>query len=322
MAEVTDRGDPALDVATPRKDFPLLARKVHGHRIVYLDSAVVVPDARSRCSTPWTTYYETTHANVHRGVYAIAEEADPPLRGGPDRGGPVHRGARSRARGDLHQERHRGHQPGRRHLGPRQPRAPATSSLLTEMEHHANLVPWLMLAEERGIELRWIPHRRRRTASTSTTSTGCSTGSKLVGVTTHVERARAPSHPFAEHRRGRPRAPARWCWPTAPSPSPTCPPTWPRSAVDFLAFTAHKMLGPTGIGVLWGRARAARGHAAVPGRRRDDPRRPPRRLHPQRAALEVRGRHPAHRRGGRARCRGRLPRGHRAWTPSAPTRSR
>ena len=119
MAQVKEAA-PRLDVATLRKDFPLLAREVNGHPITYLDSAssaqrpVQVLDAMRE-------YDETTHANVHRGVYSIAEEATRRFEaarpnvgrfiGAPD---PV-------PRDRLRQERHRGPQPGRPHLGTGQP---------------------------------------------------------------------------------------------------------------------------------------------------------------------------------------------------------
>ena len=103
----------------------------------------------------WTRYYETTHANVHRGVYAIAEEATRLYEDARRDASAASSAPPTPARDHLHQERHRGlnlvaHSWGR-------PLPPGNVVVLTEMEHHANIVPWLMLAEERGIELRYLP---------------------------------------------------------------------------------------------------------------------------------------------------------------------
>ena len=154
MAQLNET-DAGLDVATLRKDFPLLTRVVHGHPIVYLDSAasaqrpVQVLDAMRE-------YDETTHANVHRGVYAIAEEATRRFEaarhavgrfiGAPEPGREVifaknateglNLVAHSWGRSNLHS---------------------GDTIVLTEMEHHANIVPWHMLAAERDLNIRWIP---------------------------------------------------------------------------------------------------------------------------------------------------------------------
>jgi cysteine desulfurase/selenocysteine lyase len=139
--EVREEGLPDPRAADPRQA-PRLPRL----GVVVAEAAAVL-DAMQ-------TYYETTHANVHRGVYAIAEESTRLSRRPADKVGPLHR-APSRGASSS----------------PRTSPRPSTSSplvgranlrrgdavLLTEIEHHANLVPWLMLQEERGIELRFLP---------------------------------------------------------------------------------------------------------------------------------------------------------------------
>ena len=105
---VSDLG-PALDVARAKKDFPILERTVHGKRLVYLDSA-------SSAQKPWPVleamqrYYETTHANVHRGVYQIAQEATNLYEEARAKVA-AFIGAASARRGRIHQKRHRGHKP-------------------------------------------------------------------------------------------------------------------------------------------------------------------------------------------------------------------
>ena len=238
----------ALDAAALRADFPLLAPVDGKRRVVYLDSAsssqrpAAVIEAMDR-------YYSTTHANVHRGVYAIAEEATRQyeqarqslgrLVGAPKPATEVVFTKNATEAINLVASSW-----GRRNM------QPGDTILLTEMEHHANLVPWLMLAEERSLELRYLPvtgdFRLDLTDLERLTS-----GVKLVGVSLMsnvlgtindvapiVEAAHAngavvvaDGSQLVPHRHVDVR----------------------ELGVDFLAFTGHKMLGPTGIGVLWAR---------------------------------------------------------------------
>ncbi len=240
----------SLDVTTIRKDFPLLAREVHGHPIVYLDSAasaqrpVQVLDAMRQ-------YDETTHANVHRGVYAIAEEATRRFEaarhnvgrfiGAPDPSREIvftknateglNLVAHTWGRANLHQ---------------------GDAIVLTEMEHHANIVPWHMLASERGLTIRWIPlddHGRLVLDDLESLVDGA----KLVGVTC-MSNVLGTLNPIAEIARVAHDAGALVVADGAQS-VPHLPTSVTSLGVDFLAFSAHKMLGPTGIGVLWGHDR-------------------------------------------------------------------
>src|SRR5580658_1571072 len=147
--------DAVLDAAALRADFPLLAPTPGKRRVVYLDSA-------SSSQRPFSVleamncYYSTTHANVHRGVYAIAEEATRRceharqtigrLVGAPQPATEVVFTKNATEAINLVAGSW-----GRKNL------QEGDAILLTEMEHHANLVPWLMLAEERGLQLRYLP---------------------------------------------------------------------------------------------------------------------------------------------------------------------
>src|ERR1700722_2758424 len=167
-----------LDVDRVKADFPILGRTVHDCRLVYLDSAsssqkpAAVIDAMSR-------YYETTHANIHRGTYELAEEATRLYEqarhrlarfiGAPSATGVVFTKNVTEAinlvayawgRANLHA---------------------GDVVVLSELEHHANLVPWLMLKEERGIELRFIPLAPDFTLDLSELDRLVD-GAKLVGV--------------------------------------------------------------------------------------------------------------------------------------------
>src|SRR5207253_2572842 len=150
------RGVPgvALDVAAIKKDFPILERITHDHRLVYLDSANSSQKPRAVIEA-MDHFMETSYANIHRAVYEIAEEATARFEG-----------AREAMRRFLHAPAGRevvftknateainlvAYSWGRSNLGE------GDAVLLTEMEHHANLVPWLVLKEERGVELRYLP---------------------------------------------------------------------------------------------------------------------------------------------------------------------
>jgi cysteine desulfurase / selenocysteine lyase len=247
MADVSQTTT-GLDVATLRKDFPLLAREVNGHPITYLDSAssgqrpAQVLDAMRH-------YDETTHANVHRGVYSIAEEATRLFEAARHNVGRFI-GAPDPTREIVFTKNATeginlvAHTWGRVHLHS------GDVIVLTEMEHHANIVPWHILAEERGLTIRWIPvdddGRLDLTDLTSLVD-----GAKLVGVTcmSNVLGTITPIRDIAEvaHDAG-----AVVVADGAQS-VPHLPTDVAGLGVDFLAFSSHKMLGPTGIGVLWGR---------------------------------------------------------------------
>ena len=236
-----------LDVATIRKKFPLLDTQVNGKRLVYVDSASSsqkpssVIDAMSR-------YYETTHANVHRGVYGIAAEATRLYEearakvarfiGAPGIEGVVFTKNVTEAINLV------AHSWGRANL-----RA-GDAVLLTEMEHHANLVPWLMLAEERGIELRYLPVADDYSLDLSELDRLVD-GVKLVSVTamSNVLGTMPPLDRLADaaHSTGALLMVdgAQWV--------PHLPTNVQDMGVDFFGFTGHKMLGPTGVGVLWAR---------------------------------------------------------------------
>jgi len=239
---------PALDVATLRKDFPLLAREVHGHPITYLDSAAssqrptAVLDAMRE-------YDETTHANVHRGVYAIAEEATRRFEaarvdvgrfiGAPDPGREIVFTKNATEALNLV-----AHAWGRTHLGR------GDVVVLTEMEHHANIVPWHMLAAERGIELRWLPIDDDGRLVLDDLDNVLD-GAKLLGVTC-MSNVLGTLNPVADLAAAAHAAGAVVVADACQS-VPHLPVDVAALGVDFLAFSAHKMLGPTGIGVLWGR---------------------------------------------------------------------
>ncbi len=236
-----------LDVGRVKKDFPILDRDMGGHRLVFLDSAASSQKPRAVLDA-MDHYYATTHANVHRGVYTIAEEATQ-----------AYEAARSKVARFIGAPSARGvvftknateainlvaHSYGRRCLQAGQ------AVLLTEMEHHANLVPWMMLREERGVELRFLPidddgRLDLRDLDRQLDGVG------LVGLTA-MSNVLGTLNPVAEIAAAAHAAGAVVLLDAAQSvPHATTDVT--ALGCDFLAFSSHKMCGPTGIGVLWGR---------------------------------------------------------------------
>ena len=237
-----------LDVPAVKADFPILGREVNGHRLVYLDSASSSQKPRQVLDA-MTRYYETTHANVHRGVYAIAEEATRLFEEGRAR---MARFLNARQAREIVFTKNVTEAInlvagswGRANL-----RA-GDAVLLTEMEHHANLVPWLMLAQERGIELRYLPVTDDGLLDLSDLDRLVD-GVKLVGVTcmSNVLGTINPVREIADAAH----AAGALCLADAAQLVPHVATDVQALGVDFLGFTGHKMLGPTGIGGLWARA--------------------------------------------------------------------
>jgi cysteine desulfurase / selenocysteine lyase len=194
-------------------------------------------------------YYETTHANVHRGVYQIAADATHRFEAG--------RAAVARFLGASVPEEIVftknvteainlvAHSWGRTHL------AEGDAVLLTELEHHANIVPWLQLQQERGIELRYLPVDDRYNLDL-TDLDRLIDGVKLVGITamSNVTGTMPPLRRItdAAHDAGALVLVDGAQW------APHLPTDVVELDCDFFGFTGHKMLGPTGIGGLWARA--------------------------------------------------------------------
>jgi cysteine desulfurase/selenocysteine lyase len=237
----------AFDPRMVKRDFPIFQGDEAHRRLVFLDSAAssqkprAVLDAMDR-------YYETTHANVHRGVYAIAEEATAQFEAARSAvarfiGAPSPRSviftrnateginlvAHSWARTNL---------------------KPGDVILLSEMEHHANLVPWLILKEERGIELRYLRLGDDGYLVLDDLERQLE-GVKLVGVSamSNVLGTIPPARRIADAAH----AAGAVVVLDGAQYVPHLPSQVSELGCDFLAFSAHKMCGPTGIGVLWGR---------------------------------------------------------------------
>ncbi len=235
-----------LDVERIQKDFPILDREVRGRRLVYLDSANTSQKPRAVIDAI-AGFYERTNANVHRGTYLLAEEATAALEGA--RAKVAHFiGARSTrevvfAKNATEALNLVAKAWGRSHLRAGDP------VVITELEHHANIVPWHQLHDEIGIELRWIPvgadghldltDLDRLLDGARVLSFAAM--SNVLGTLTPVERLVAAAH-----------AAGALAVIDASQYVPHLATDVRSWGADFVAFTGHKMCGPTGIGVLWG----------------------------------------------------------------------
>ena len=224
-----------------RDDFPILQRQVHGHPLVYLDNAAttqkpqVVIDAMN-------DYYTQSNANVHRAVHTLAGEATD-----------GYEGCRTRLKTWFNADRAIltsgtteainlvAHAWGRANL------AKDDAIVLTEMEHHSDIVPWQMLAEERGVEIRYVPVLDDYSLDMEVYEASLE-GAKLVCVvhTSNVLGVRNPLETIIQlaHDAG-----AKVLIDAAQG-VPHDRIDFDEFGPDFMAFSAHKMCGPTGIGAL------------------------------------------------------------------------
>ena len=236
-----------LDAARLRADFPILAREVNGHPLVYLDNAATTQKPRAVIDA-LARYYETQNANIHRGIHALAVEATE---------------AYEEARGKA--ARHIGGRPedvvftrnatesinlvarawGDAHVGE------GDEIALTIMEHHSNIVPWQQLAGRTGARLRYAGIDAEGRLDLDSLRALIGPRTKLVAVT-HMSNVLGSVTPVAEVAEMARAAGAALLVDGAQS-APHLPVDMAALGCDFFAFSAHKMLGPTGVGALWAR---------------------------------------------------------------------
>lgn len=237
-----------FDVETVRKDFPILARQVHGRKLVYLDNAATTQKPRQVIDS-LVHYYEHYNANIHRGVHTLAEEATEAyeaVRGKVTRFIKSPSGPESVVfvRNTTEAINLVSNAWGRKFL------QPGDEIVLSVAEHHSNLIPWQLIARERGAVLRFadIDEQGRLRLEQFEQLIGSKT--KIVAIA-HASNVLG-IHPVAEiaqiaHRHG-----ALMLVDGAQS-VPHMPVDVGELGCDFLAFSGHKMAGPTGVGVLWAR---------------------------------------------------------------------
>ena len=237
------------DVEAVRRDFPILKREVHdGYPLVYLDNAAT-SQKPVQVIAEITRYYRDSNANIHRGVHTLSQEASA-----------LYDDVREDVRALINAPSERevifthnttesinlvAHAWGRAHL------REGDEVVLTEIEHHSNIVPWQLLRDERGIVLKFISmlpdgtldlDEARRLITDRTRLLGVTQMSNALGTIVPVQALAALAH---EH--------GAIVLVDGAQSVPHMPVDVQELGADLLAFSAHKMLGPTGVGVLWGR---------------------------------------------------------------------
>jgi cysteine desulfurase / selenocysteine lyase len=241
--------DVGLDVEQLRADFPILRLRVNGKPLVFLDSA-----ASSQMPQPvldrWIRYQTTQHANIHRAVHYLSETATA-----------EYEGARRKLQAFINARDESevifttgttdainlvAHGFGRKFIGA------GDEIVLTTLEHHANIVPWQMVAEEKGARIRVVPVNDRGELLIEEYLKLLGPRTRLVSVT-HVSNALGTVNPVREmitaaHEKGIP------VLVDGAQAVPHMKVDVQSLDCDFYAFSGHKLFGPTGIGVLYGKA--------------------------------------------------------------------
>ena len=239
-----------LDAHRLRADFPIFEHEINGKPLAYLDSAVTSQKPRQMLET-MDHFYETSYGNVHRGVYALSERATAAFEG-----------ARQKIRAFINAPEAReviftrnateglnlvAYAWGLSNLGP------GDVVLVTELEHHSNFVPWQYIAKRTGADFQMIPLDENGELDLDTLDALEHTGDIKVVATGLVSNALGTVNPVERlgawaHERG------AIIVVDAAQAAPHRKLDVQALGCDFLAFSAHKMCGPSGVGALWGRA--------------------------------------------------------------------
>lgn len=237
-----------FDVAKIREDFPILNRKIHGKPLVYLDNAAT-------SQKPWAViralsdYYENNNANIHRGIHTLSEEATAAYEGARETIARFIDAPESKSviftRNATEAINLVMFTWGRENI------KEGDEIVLSAMEHHSNLVPWQMLAKEKRAKLRFIELTKSGELDIESARSVIGPQTKLVSIT-QMSNVVGTIVPIAEicdiaHSHG------ALVLVDGAQGVPHLPTSVRDLKCDFLAFSFHKMLGPTGVGVLWGR---------------------------------------------------------------------
>jgi cysteine desulfurase/selenocysteine lyase len=237
-----------LDVARIREDFPILAREVNGRPLVYLDNAATTQKPRQVIDA-LVRYYENSNANIHRGIHTLSVEATDQYEGVRDKV------ATLIGAGDRHEIVFTRNTSESINLvayawGLASLRQ-GDEILLSRMEHHSNIVPWQLVAGRTGAVVRYLDFDEEGRLSLADLRIALSGRTKVVSLV-HVSNALGTINPIADIGEEVRRAGALFIVDGAQS-APHLSIDVQSLNCDLFAFSAHKMLGPTGVGVLWGR---------------------------------------------------------------------
>ena len=235
-------------IARIRQDFPILTREIGNRPVVYLDNAATSQKPQSVLQA-MDDYYRRYNSNVHRGVHRLSEEATA-----------AYEQARLKVSRFIHAPSDKqivftrgtteginlvAHTWGRANLGP------GDEVLITEMEHHSNIVPWQILRDQLGFTLRYIPITDSGELDLSELATLLTPKTKLLSFV-HVSNVLGTVNPVHELVAAARSVGAKLLLDAAQS-VPHMPVDVQDLDIDFMVFSSHKMCGPTGIGVLYGK---------------------------------------------------------------------
>jgi len=238
-----------FDVEEVRRDFPILGEKVRGKPLVYLDSAATTQKPRVVIER-LDRYYRTENANIHRGIHFLSERATEAYEEARATVARFLGAADAReivfVRGTTEAINLVAQSYGRKFIGE------GDEIIVSAMEHHSNIVPWQILREQVGADLRVIPMNNHGELLVDEYERLFSDQTKLVAVT-HVSNALGTINPVGEiiqiaHRRGVP------VMVDGAQAVPHLRVDVREIDCDFYAFSGHKLYGPTGVGVLYGKA--------------------------------------------------------------------
>ncbi|WFM72491.1 cysteine desulfurase [Halomonas sp. CKK8] len=246
---MADFSDLTLDVVKVRRDFPILDREVHGKPLVYLDNAATSQTPRQVIAM-FDDYYGRYNANIHRGLHTLADEATAAFEGTRETVRAFLNAAETReivfTRGTTEAINLVANSWGRANLGP------GDEVLISRLEHHSNIVPWQLLAGELGFTIKVIPVDERGVLDMAAYRDLFTERTRLVAVN-HISNAFGTVNPVREMARVAHEHGARILVDGAQAA--------PHQAIDvrdidadFYAFSGHKVYGPTGVGVLYGKA--------------------------------------------------------------------
>jgi cysteine desulfurase/selenocysteine lyase len=238
----------AYDVEAVRRDFPILGIQVYGKPLVYLDNAASAQKPRAVIDAE-RAVYERCYANIHRGVHWLSVQATDAYDASREKARAFVNAARTQeivfVRGTTEAVNLVAQTYGRAHVGP------GDEVLISGLEHHSNIVPWQLLGEEKGSKLRVAPLTDEGEIDLDAMERLLSPRTRIVSVA-HLSNALgtiAPIRRIVEmaHARGVP------VFVDGAQAAPRMPVDVRALGCDFYAFSSHKIYGPTGVGVLYGR---------------------------------------------------------------------